>query len=229
MDTTVHVRKSLNITLDPAHVAELLRVPEDIMDEFMDIFDECAKVADPKYIFTQREVRQEGDVTYVGESSFDSHIMAVNMKDVTVAWPYICTCGRELYDLAQSKDDPLERYWVDQISEQYLHHAGALANAEIKQFSGKETLYSINPGSPKEFHISNQRPLFAIFGDTEALCGAGLTPTFLILPYKSSSGIYYDSEVDFNSCAICHQENCPNRRAPFDEMLLAARYAVDGK
>ena len=229
MDSTVHVRKSLNITLDPAHVAEILRVPEDVMDEFMDIFNECAQVADPKYIFTQRAVRQEGDVTYVGESRFDSHIMAVNMQDVTVAWPYICTCGRELYDLAQSKDDPLERYWVDQISEQYLHHAGALANAEIKAFSGKETLYSMNPGSPKEFHISNQRPLFDIFGDTEALCGAGLTPTFLILPYKSSSGIYYESDESFNSCAICHQENCPNRRAPFDEMLLAARYAVGDK
>lgn len=228
MENNVVVKRHLGITLDFDTVAKRLRVPEDILDEFRDIFDECAKIADPKFIFTKRPVRQDGPVTWLGESDFTSQIMHVNFKNVKTAWPYINTCGRELYDLAVSKDDPLERYWVDQISEQYLYHAQAMTMDAVKAASGAEALYSMNPGSLADFPVSNQRPLFDIFGDVEALCGVWLTDTFLMMPYKSCSGIYFESDKSFVNCAFCPRADCPNRRAPYDEMQLNSRYSLGG-
>jgi hypothetical protein len=227
MSNNIISKNKLEITLDFETVAERLRVPEDMLDEFSDIFDECAAVADPKFMYTSCPVFQDGPVTHVGESTFTSHIMNVNFKSVKTAWPYISTCGRELYDLARSKDDPLERFWVDQISEQYLFQANALTMAAVKETSGAENIYSMNPGSLADFPISNQRPLFDLLGDVEALSGVWLTDTFLMLPYKSCSGIYFESEKSFVNCALCPREGCPDRRVPYDEMQLNSRYAMD--
>lgn len=227
MESNIVVKKGLGIVLDFDTVAERLRVPEDMFDEFRVIFDECAAVADPKFIYTHCPVSQDGHVTRVGASTFTSHIMSVNFKDVKTAWPYISTCGRELYDLAVSKDDPLERFWADQISEQYLYEANALTMDAVKEASGAQILYSMNPGSLADFPIINQRPLFDLLGDVEALSGVWLTDTFLMMPYKSCSGIYFESEESFVNCALCPRAECPSRRAPYDEMQLHSRYAMD--
>lgn len=224
MESNIVIREKLGITLDAPSVAEKLRVPEDLLEEFTDIFDECAQIANPKFMYARREVKQDGEITRIGTSTFKSRIIQVNFEKVTEAWPYISTCGRELYDLACSKSDPLERYWVDQISEQYLHHSTAMLMDEVKKVSGVENLYSMNPGSLSDFPVSNQRPLFDQFGDPEQLIGVWLTDTFLMMPYKSVSGIYFESDESFVNCAFCPREGCPNRRAPYDEMQLSSRF-----
>ena len=42
-----------------------------------------------------------------------------------------------------------------------------------------------------------------------------LTPENLMLPHKSCSAIYFESEQPFENCAYCPRPNCPNRRARF--------------
>ena len=95
------IRQRLGIGLDPSAVREKLHITEDFEDEFSDIFDECAAIADPKFCYTASPVRQEEGYTYIGNERFDSRIMQVNFKGLDRVWPYVVTCGRELYDLAQ--------------------------------------------------------------------------------------------------------------------------------
>ena len=220
------IMKDLGVTLDFDEVCKKLHINEDLIDDFRDIFDECARVANPKFMYAQCPISQDGEITHVGPSDFNSRIMNVNFKDVKVAWAYIVTCGHELYELALTKDDPLERFWADEISEQYLHRASAMNFNTIKKLSGADELYSMNPGSLADFPISNQRELFDIFGDTKAMLGVWLKETFLILPYKSCSGIYFQSDERFVNCSCCPREGCPNRRAPYDEMQMATRYSI---
>lgn len=221
------IRKNLGITLDFQEVMEKLRVPEDLDEEFKDIFDECVAIADPKFTYAAFDVRQEDSCTWIGEERFESRVMQVNFKGAKKAYPYVVTCGKELYDLAQTKDDPLEKFWVDGISEQYLYRAHGVALAEIKAFSGAKTLYSMNPGSLQDFPISQQGPLFRMLGDTKQTIGAWITPTFLILPYKSGSGFYFESDSEFVNCSLCPRQGCPNRRVPFDEMKFSMKYELD--
>lgn len=219
------IRKNLNIKLDIKAVMQRLRVPEDLEEDFGDIFAECEAVANPGYMYAAMPVRQTESATIVGEAEFSSRIMLKNFRGLTTVWPYVLTCGQELYQLALSKDDPLERFWADGISEIYLGALHPHLHGEVSKIAGVERLYSMNPGSLEDFPLSCQRPLFDMLGDVEAGIGAQLTDSFLILPYKSGSGIYFTSDSHYENCSMCPRVSCPNRRAPFDGMMFEKEYA----
>jgi hypothetical protein len=82
----------------------------------------------------------------------------------------------------------------------------------------------MNPGSgdARLWPIGQQRPLFELLGDVEAAIGVRLTPSFLMVPNKSVSGILFPTEVRFESCQLCTRENCPRRRAPYSGELAEA-------
>jgi hypothetical protein len=63
--------------------------------------------------------------------------------------------------------------------------------------------------------IEQQRSLFALFGDVEALIGVALTESYLMLPTKSVSGVYFETDQSFISCQLCTREACPGRRAKY--------------
>ena len=52
--------------------------------------------------------------------------------------------------------------------------------------------------------------------------GVRLTDSFLMVPNKSVSGIFFPAEVTFTSCQLCQRGVCPGRRAPFDPKLHAS-------
>lgn len=219
------IRKVLNIKLDINAVMKKLRVPEDLEDEFAEIFSECEQVADPGYMYAEVPVRQTETATIVGHAEFDSRIMLKNFNGLDRAWPYVLTCGKNLFELAKRKSDPLECYWVDSIAEMYLGALHPIMHAEVAALAGVDRLYAMNPGSLSDFPLSCQRPLFDMLGDVKAGVGAWLTDSFLILPYKSGSGIYFTSDTHYENCSLCPRTDCPNRRAPYDGMLFETRYA----
>jgi hypothetical protein len=75
----------------------------------------------------------------------------------------------------------------------------------------------MSPGSLEDWPITEQPKLFSLFGDTEKSIGVKLTASLLMIPRKSISGILFPSEEGFVSCRLCPRENCPSRKAEFDE------------
>lgn len=80
------------------------------------------------------------------------------------------------------------------------------------------------PGSLGDWPIQQQKPLFQLLGDTEAMIGVRLTESFLMLPSKSVSGIWFPTQTRFESCQLCPGQRCPNRRAPHAPELFEKRY-----
>ena len=77
-------------------------------------------------------------------------------------------------------------------------------------------LPSLNPGSIAAWPISGQAELFAILGGREFVetqTGVIYTPSYLMLPSKSVSGIAFESETFYENCQYCPIDNCPGRRA----------------
>ena len=221
----VIIRRIKDAKPDMQELMQRLRVPEDLDEDFADIYEECIAIADPGYMYTEVSVSQDDSKTYVDGVGFESRIMYGNFKGIAKAWPYVLTCGKALYELAKQKDDPLERYWVDSIAEAYLGVIHPMLHAEVAPLAGVERLYSMNPGSLEDFPLACQRPLFDMLGDVEAGIGAWLTDSFLILPYKSGSGIYFTSDEHYENCSMCPRVGCPNRRAPYDGMMFETKYA----
>jgi hypothetical protein len=77
----------------------------------------------------------------------------------------------------------------------------------------------MSPGSLADWPITQQEELFSIFGNVEDLIGVKLTESFLMVPLKSVSGIYFPTEIEFVSCQLCPREVCSGRRAPYDPDL----------
>ena len=206
--------------------ARRLRVNEDFEDEFREIFAECQRVGRPKGVFGECPVFQDEAGTHVGDQAFKSRVMRVNFKDSARAFPYVITCGRELYELARATDDPLERYWIDAISELALREVGLRLHRAVIDAYGLTRVNSMNPGSLSDFPLPCQRGLFALLEGGAAEIGVELTDSFLMLPYKSASGIYYESAEHYENCQLCPRRDCPNRRAPFSEALFRERYEL---
>jgi hypothetical protein len=105
-----------------------------------------------------------------------------------------------------------EEYLADTIKKEYrLRH-----------------LISMNPGSLKNWPLTQQRTLFALFGNTEGILGVRLTDQMLMIPRKSISGIYIPSAAEFSSCQLCQRKNCQGRKTPYDARL-SRTYQVEGE
>jgi len=174
------------------------------------------------------------EVSYIDDKSedsvvlsgvkFTSRVLRVNLDKAERAFPFIATCGRELDEIDIPPDDFIRRYWLDVIKGMALGAAMKYLTEQLKDQYALPHIASMSPGDADHaiWPIEQQRQLFLIFGDTEELIGVRLTDSFLMIPNKSVSGIYFPTEVNFESCKLCPREVCPGRRAPYDKNLLEA-------
>ncbi|MCL2000823.1 MAG: hypothetical protein FWG74_05260 [Planctomycetes bacterium] len=159
------------------------------------------------------------DLIYLGGVAFRSALLREQLEGQSEAYPYLATCGRPLYDWARRIADPFHRYWAEALLAQALQAAIEALNARFAEsmFGGK--VASMNPGSLKEWPISQQEPLFRLLAEPAKALGMGLTESWLIEPNKSVSGVWFANEHGYVNCLLCPRENCPNRRAPYDAPL----------
>ncbi len=211
---------------DPATLLGRLHLDSDSdeAEDFLALLDRIKPLIHPRAAYLESSVeadRASGRVVIDGVV-FQSRLLAGHLKDETVAWPHVATCGREVYEYAMAMPDQFERYWVDEIMAEGLSQARAemLRHVEKKFSPGKVS--TMGPGSLIEWPLEQQKPLFELLADGVAFCGIELTDTMLMLPNKSISGILFRSESGWESCCLCQRENCPNRRAKYDPKLVAA-------
>jgi len=224
------ILQNLPFELNADELAQRLSVPDALREEFDDIFAEALAVANPKVIYTIAPVEITGErEVRVGDITFVSKVLAVNMENVKTAFPYVATGGRELHDLYQSKSDDLEKFWVNTIAERALGAGLANGLQKIREDEATGQLYAMNPGSLPDWPISQQRPLFHLLGDVMAQIGVELTESFLMMPIKSTSGLLFEAKEHYTNCSLCPRENCPGRRDPFDEALVREKYGLDEK
>lgn len=211
-----------------AETVTALNIDSEMEDEFRDIFDQCVAVARPKAVFCLVPAHQEEGETVIGAERFKSRIMRVNLEKVRRVFPYAVTCGRELYDLAQSTPDPLERWWIDCFSQYSMRAVDAEMTRILKESYHLGHTARMNPGSLPDFPITCQKALFRLLEDGPDQIGLELTQSCLMLPYKSVSGFVYETEATFENCMLCPRENCPTRRAAYDSDLGESTYHLSG-
>lgn len=163
--------------------------------------------------------RKDKDSVEFGGVKFTSRVLRVNLDKAERVFPYIATCGTEVESIDIPADDLMRKFVLDNIKQIALGAAVRYLREHIDRKHRPGQMSAMNPGSLEDWPISEQRQLFSIFGDVENLIGVRLSDSFLMLPVKSVSGIYFPTEVRFESCQLCPRERCPGRRAPYDEKL----------
>lgn len=212
-------------------IAKRLRVREGSAnaDQLRQLLETAEAIARPKALYrvTYVESRTEDTIRLDGET-FRSRVLRVNLEDVHRVFPYVATCGMELYSWKMSMDDMLEHYYADTINEAALAAAREALRAHLTERYQLGRTATMNPGSLEDWPIYSQRPLFALLGDPEAAIGVRLTDSMLMIPAKSVSGIRFPTEKRFESCHLCARQGCPSRKARYEEDLYEREFSPAG-
>ncbi len=187
---------------------------------------EAESVARPSALYKIGYVDSAGDdYVQIDGLTFTSRVLRVNLQDTHRVFAYVVTSGRELEAWASEGDeDLLGRFWREELNRLAVAAAAQALLQHLRESYAVSRLSTMNPGSLADWPLAQQRVLFALLGDTEAAIGVSLTPSLLMTPTKSVSGIAFPTESSFASCQLCPREACPNRRAAYDPGLKERKY-----
>ena len=208
--------------IDPEKIKMKIKMDdEEIIEMVDDLCSEAQKIARPRvalattYIdkITEEEVQIE-DIT------FRSPLLSKNLRETKKIIPYIMTCGREIYDWANKIDGYLECYIAEEIKIRSLSCSQQFFSEYIKLNVFPEKSNSMNPGSLKDWPLTEQIKLFKLLDTPAKKIGVVLTESCLMIPDKSVSGLLFQKEKSFVNCMLCERENCPNRSTKYKREMI---------
>lgn len=225
----MEVLDNIPIQLDLAKVLKKLRQRnrnEEIEKSVQELIEIARPIARPKAIYEVCYVDNKSeDSVDIGGVRFTSRVLRINLDKVERVFPYVVTCGRELDEINIPSEEIMKSFLLDQVKETVLTLARKYLEDYLKEKYALGRMSRMVPGSLQDWPITQQEALFSIFGNVENLIGVRLTDKCLMLPIKSSSGLYFPTEIRFESCHLCPRESCIGRRAPYDPGL-AEKYGI---
>lgn len=186
-------------------------------DEVADLLAEAEKIASPKSFTKMGYITETGDdYVIINDIRFEGKLVAEKLKELGKVCLYVVSCGRELHDWAEANPDFLLKEVSQDIALSYMRYISGEMHKDVAEnvFGGRH-FSSLNPGSLNTWDIKGQKPTFELLGEGGARTGVQLTESMLMVPFKSGSGLFFETEHNFESCMYCERLNCPNRRAPF--------------
>jgi hypothetical protein len=151
---------------------------------------------------------------------FTSKILSKLLRNRDTVIPFIATIGKELDEMPVTPRDMMRNFCVDAIKTVVLVTAVDYLTEYLKEKHDIPQAALMNPGELEDWPITQQKPLFALFGGTEKQIGVSLTAGGAMKPIKSRSGILFPNDTGFLSCYLCTQTACPGRRAKYDPEMV---------
>jgi hypothetical protein len=177
-------------------------------------------VARPRAIYQISHARViDIETAEVDGVRFTSRALSRNLCDQETVYPFIATAGRELDELPLPPGDVMRQYYLDLIKTVVLVWGVDYLAERIREKYSLDFVTHMNPGELQDWPITQQRPLFSLFGGAERRIGVTLTKSGVMKPEKSRSGIMFNSPSRFVSCLLCTQLKCPGRRAAYDPVM----------
>ncbi len=232
MGTSQHTVKTIAaipFQADRQRLQQILHVRDDsrYLPLLMRLVEEAEQLARPKAVYRQAFVEERGeDWVVLAGRCFVSRVMSVNLQEAGQAFFFVATCGMELEEWSLFITDMLEKFWADAIKEMALAKAVQSLEEQLERRYHLSDLSAMHPGSLEDWPLKAQQDVFGMLGEAPAEIGVTLTPSYVMRPVKSVSGIYFPTASSFASCQLCPRENCRSRKAPFDAELFEKRYQV---
>lgn len=201
------LRKKLHVKEDSSYLAEIQKMAAD-----------AQLIARPKVVYKYATIEaKEDNFVVIDGIKFSSHVLRVNLEEVSKVFVFVATCGSELEIWSKQFEDIFATFSADAIMEMVLRTAIQEFQAHLEKEFGLGHAADMNPGSLMDWPIREQIPLFELLGNVEELIGVQLTDSSLMVPIKSVSGIRFPKEGTYENCQLCPREKCPSRKAPYDK------------
>ncbi len=225
----MHVLDSISFKVNLGQMLKEMRLSnkQRLSEEFAELANEAESIAHPRALFFNQEISERGESHVIlGGERLESRVLRVNLDTSRIAFPALATCGTELNDWVDTKDNILHQFWAKSIANAALSAAVAAMEFSLKDKFRIKTTSLMTPGSVSDWPISQQKILFNLFGDSANRIGVKLTDSFLMTPLSTISCLVFESETRFFSCQLCPRTDCQSRRADYDELLLNEKYQI---
>jgi hypothetical protein len=190
-----------------------------IETELRELIEIVLPVVHPKVLYKVAEVT-EVDGKRLGVNGFDftHHVPSLNFSHGERVFPYVATCGLEI-ETIKFPADLMKGYCLNLLKNVILMQTTVKYFEEyLKQTYMLQEVSRIGPGEAMG-DTSQQKNLFSLLGDVEGNIGVKLSGHNMMLPEKSSSGIYFETTVRIESCQLCPNQ-CNNRRGSYNPDLF---------
>ena len=224
----MEILKDIPVKIDPLKVRNTIGLKDNRdRDQIQDLIDEAAACIAPKAAYRLSYIDQkETDAVIIEGLRFESKVLRKNLDPVERLFPYVVTLGPGLEEVTNKTEDLMEKYYLDVIGNIALMAARKQLHSHLSDKFALKKISFMSPGSLPDWPLEAQSRLFELLTDIENAIGVSLTPSFLMVPTKSVSGIYFQTEVSFFNCQLCQRGKCPGRKARYDEKL-AREYGIN--
>jgi len=176
------------------------------------LIDKAKTLIEPKAAFKLCYIDEKlQDAVMVEGLRLESRVLRKNLNAVERLFPYVVSIGPGLEKASGKMSDLLEKYYLDVI--------GNIALAAVRKQLHDHLCNKFALKKISFMSLEAQSQLFQLLPNVEAAIGVRLTESFLMIPTKSVSGIYFQTAVSFANCQLCQRGKCPGRKARFDEDL----------
>jgi hypothetical protein len=207
------------LKLDPGELTGDLK-PQKLGEELVTLFEKVRPLIEPKAVYTAMRVsRFENDLVYLENGHTLRGIVLADMlnSDQEVI-PYVVTIGPKLENEISQEKNLLHSFLLDKIGNYALHKALAHLKSLAAEKFGTElrsvSEFSPGTGTGELFGIEQQKPLFQILDPATASVGVHLSPSLMMVPRKSESGVLAATPQEYIACAHCPRQ-CESRSTPF--------------
>ena len=189
-----------------------------------ELIESITPVMKPKAIYTETSVEDiKYDNVSIGGHVFKSKVLAKNLADQEACYPYIVTAGSELEEIELPKGQSV--MLLDLIKNIVVGKAFDYTRDLIVEEYDVRDITGMSPGHLEDWQLEEQKVLFDLIGVVIEEIGVSLTPSYLMIPVKTVSGIMFTSETGFQSCQVCTQPRCMGRRTEYNPMI-AKQYGL---
>jgi hypothetical protein len=187
-------------------------------DSIKALLEKTKIIAKPKAIYLECPIEERTDHSVtIGGQVFNGFALAKRLATVETVYPYVCTCGKELAEYADTITDMVEQFAFNEIMEYYRKQMDISLSAHLSDIIPEgTTLSGTKPGSLVGWPIQEQKKLFAVLGEAADEAGVSLNENYLMFPIKSVSGIKFAVKNKKHDCELCQRRDCPDRKVPFN-------------
>lgn len=191
----------------------------EMIDEILSVADSFCNIQGGYRLFEDIERDKKNHLFRVNEITFDiKRIISNQLRKSQKAAIFVCTAGPGIGDWSKelmSGGDLMKGYVVDVIGSEIVEKAMDKIQDQLAQEMKVEGLGITDRYSPGycDWHVSEQQKLFSLF--PENYCGIKLSPSSLMNPIKSVSGVIgigREAQKKGYVCHTCTMKNCIYRR-----------------
>ena len=190
------------------------------------LIEKAKTLIEPKAAFKLCYIDEKlPDAVIINGLRLESKVLRKNLDEVERIFPYVISIGEALEQASREMSDLLEAYYLDVIGNIALTAVRKQLHDHLCSKFALKKISFMSPGSLGDWPIESQSQLFQLLPEVEASIGVRLNKSFLMIPTKSVSGIYFQTEVSFFNCQLCQRGKCPGRKARYNEDL-AREYGI---